>query len=329
MSSSTDFFEETGRLVEEPSTGGFETEIHHVLAGTREHALVQIGGAEEYFGSLLARTLNPAIARREFDAALDRIIQRWNPASPAREHTMAHALELITAFTPDHGFEKVLGHLRRSPRFDATVVGPRDPRAYGDLHRRALVALGSYLDAPPLSPVRMAAFETYVGLLRDHLRIEPYAGYAAKRLYELHQLSVDRATLDPVLNVTLTVIGPLLHAILAPVRRYGPKVDQDRVRTELSSLYQSCEQMTGAEAVHQFRLAVNRMEGFEMQGQGDGLAVRFRGGRGVPEVSLTIEPSDGLAWAQRSRDSLIDAWERLGDEDFDETLRALGRENPH
>lgn len=312
------FFAETELLTRAPTVDLWEREITRVINGTREHA-VRNDGAQAYVGSLLARTTAPN-GEACFRAALDRVVERWQPRAPIRAHALAHLLGLIAGYAPAAGFDRVLGQLAAAARFDQVVVGDLRRDEYGDLHLKALVTLGRYLSAPPAAPERVPAYRAYVRVLTDHLYREEYAGYAARRLYEMGELEFTRDFLDRLLSRTLAVVGPLVHGVLAPVRLRGKEVDEQTVRSHISLLYRCCGRMAGAAALHEFRRTVQRLAGFSLEPQGDGECVRFR--RGDQMVILTLETSDEPA--QRALDTRPE-WMRSRREveaDWDKAMRA-------
>lgn len=311
------FFGQTELLTQAPTVELWEREIERVIDGTREHA-VRNDGAQAYVSSLLARTIDPN-GETCFRAALDRVVERWQPRAPVRAHFLAHLLGLIAGYAPPAGFDRVLGQLTTTARFDQSVVG--DPRwdEYGDLHLKALVTLGRYLSAPPAASERVPAYRAYVRVLTEHLYREEYAGYAARRLYEMGELEFTHDFLDRLLNHSYAVIAPLVNAVLAPVRLHGTEVEERTVRSHISLLYRSCGRMAGPAALHEFRRAVQRLAEFSLERQGDGECVRFR--RGDQEMILTVEASDEPA--QRALAMRPDWMRSLREveKDLDEAMR--------
>lgn len=277
------FYAETEALLAAPSVHAWEVELRKVLAGDRGHALVQVGSAEEYVSSMLARAPDPAQAETCFRAALDRVVGGWQPAAPCPAYTQAYMLQLIGGFLPAAGFEKLLGQFNRWERFDITVLDVDDWPEFGDLHLRALAVLGHYLPAPPLSPERQSGYQAYLRLLRAHLSRPEYAGFAASRLLKLGEFDLAGCELEVLVRRSGSVVAPLVAAVLAPIRWSGVQADWKEAASQLSLIYQNC-QRTNSRPV--FWNAVKLVDGCEGMPTGDGIAVRC----GTEIINLDVLP---------------------------------------
>ncbi len=267
----TDFYHELDELRAAPSEDAWERELAKVIGGDREHILIQVGGADAYVDSMLSRSSSPEDARRAFQRALLRTIEQWRPEAPVPSYAMAHTLELIGAYVPVGGFEKLLGHIMRWSKADIGVVDRGVPHSYGDLHERALFAVSQYVHAPPLSLELLGGFRAYIRMLRQHLHQPTYSGFAARRLYELGEIRLDGPEVDAALSFP-QIIAPLVQAILSPVRRYRQECDRQGISDELSRLVQTCQRANASREVFN---AVRAIPGFTTENK-DGPAVVYR-----------------------------------------------------
>lgn len=303
-----DFSNEIDALQRFPSVSAWEYELRRVLGGERGHALMQVGGAEEYISSMLARAPDPALAETSFRAALDRVVGGWEPGAPCTAYHMAYMLQLVGAFLPPAGFEKLLGQLNRWDRFDATVLDVEDWPELGDLHLRALAVVSHYLPAPPLAAERQSGYQAYLRVLRAQLFHPRYAGPAASWLLRLGEFDLAGAELEVLVRRSDSVVAPLVAAVLAPVRWKGAQADWKEAGRQLSLILQNCQR---ANARIVFWNAVASVDGCRGMDTGDGVAVSC-GGQIINLDALPDQPEQKLpaTWNARQAD-LTEAVKKL------------------
>lgn len=171
-----------------PSSRRWELTIRRLLLGKYEGYLSEIGGIEEFVRIAVAESRDPARAEEAFRTALDRIISGWDPAAPALEVQFERHIELIAAFLPAGGFDRLLAQLEGAGFF------PTLPNRSPNVDRMALLAMGHYFPRHPfVDQANERTFKAYEKFLRASLTRPDFSAHACKRLLELTLLSPESA----------------------------------------------------------------------------------------------------------------------------------------
>lgn len=234
MATYEDFTSFLEQLKLQPSTFLWELEIRNILAGKREHRLIKLGGAQEYVDVILEESRDEALSSTTFNEALRNVIQSWQPSRPETAAFFSCMLDLISAYTPQEGFIKVLGFISRGKYFGENVT-TSDSRTTGkDLHFKALVTLQYYYPAaPPAKEDENLGFRQYVDSLQKHLQHDGYRAYALRRLYELNLIDISDVKVAESLTSVPELVSELVSAILKSRNRF-------RIESDLSLLYTHC-----------------------------------------------------------------------------------------
>ena len=225
-----------------PTILGWDTEIRRILSGEREHAILHLGSGDEYVHTLLAQSLDPPLARSTFQAALENVIESWQPEVGDKPGGTRRLLELIAAFAPHHGFVRIMS------RFDEggfnKAVG-RDGSPSLDL--LALSALESYYPVPPAVPREDEAFQAYVGLLWRFVERSDGAPYALLRLVVLNQLPLGLEEADRYLSTRPGTVATIVEWLFDHRR-------QARLAQLLPTLFGAC--LSSGSLIEEFTTAV-------------------------------------------------------------------------
>jgi hypothetical protein len=231
MPDADNFSHELAQLKSQPSVSLWEVEIRKILLGKRDHAVVRLGGAQEYIEVILEESEDEALAQTIFNEAMKNVIQSWQPARPESAAYFSFMLDIIGAYTPAEGFIKVLGFINSKKYFGINVITPDSRKEGKDLHMKALVVLQYYYPvAPPSQSDMDIAFRQYLGVLREHLQNPKYNDYALRRLYELNAIDLQDEDVSSAIENEPSVINEII-SIICKLR------NRDRAQVDLSALY--------------------------------------------------------------------------------------------
>jgi hypothetical protein len=218
-------------LKREPTAERWQAELFKVLNGQRESDLLHYESVEEHVDKILDLSPDRARAKLAFDKALYRVVQTWQPVRRETKEYLACLLDLIGAYTPLNGAHKLLGFLSRWGRFEDDLESSGGYGAHHDLNLKALVALGSCLDAAPQATAEDARlFKQYVDLLREQLSDDEYGWYAATRLIELSLLPLEHEEIGALIKRSPRVLRSLVSLVFSKARR-------SRFERDLQSLF--------------------------------------------------------------------------------------------
>ena len=232
------------------SVSAWGIDLRKLIGGYREHALLHLGSVEEYVEVNLEEAIDSEGAAHAFHEALEKLVQTWQPSVADDQFNIALLLDLIAAYTPVGGFNKVVELIRRIRYFEDTpsyedIIASRD-----DLLLKAFVVLESYYRVAPKSPEDSSpAYKTYVDLLRGELLNSKRRGYALRRLIELKVIELKSNEIKLFIEKTPSVLRELVNLMLDPNRRIEAEDDLTRVFALCLSI--------GDEAVWEFVQAVS------------------------------------------------------------------------
>jgi hypothetical protein len=223
-------FRDRIRLVNEPSVGLWELELHRLVSGERFSSIIVLGDAQEYVDSVLLESTDYALSQHCFYQALRLVVREWNPEPGYSRSSMACMLDLISAYIPSEGYLKIMTLLSENENINHLLDIDSWYPSIEDLHLRALLVLGKFFPGPPLDAAKDSAFGAYVALIRRHLDKRKFAGYATLRLLELRILDpTDFNVLDKLLNSPET-LGDFISLVIAVEPR-------DRLQEFIRPLY--------------------------------------------------------------------------------------------
>jgi hypothetical protein len=304
-------------LLKEPTVDGWRRELAALRAGQREHAVIAAGGGiQEYVQDLLTRSAGDA--RTVFDDALDDVVRRWAPTSSGWSSDLACMLELIGAFLPQPGFQKVLLLLDESEPI-AVLGSATSAVPPSDLYIKGLTVLRRYYRVAPKSPKDEGpAFDTYLSLLHSLILHPRHRGYAIARLLELNEVQASGQVLAEAIQTDPEILSSIVPALLRPGRR-------GQLQRDLSALYEHCVEMPVAEA--SFTSSLERF-GYTVEMQDIAPLIRPR--EGSP-FTLELGPHATAYYQLRflePSDRAIDKFERLTGAHRLQSLRRGERTRP-
>lgn len=209
----------------------WETELEVALSGGRDSDLRYIGTLDEYVRVGIANSIDPATSRINFRQSLERSIEFWHPDPVGEQRRTLHMLDLIRAWTPSRGFDKVMEMMSR---WGAQALDCRLPfsKRTIDLRQRGFSALERYF---PVSPLKEnAAFAAYVELLETYLERDHYRVYAAQRLTVLGIVDLANDSVIQLLDKHPLAISAFIELALQ-------NETHEEATTALTSLYAKCK----------------------------------------------------------------------------------------
>jgi hypothetical protein len=226
-------------------------DITRLLAGEREDSLERLGGVEEYVSVMIEEAADPSTAKVAFEHALEKVVQNWQSSVIESEVSPDYLLDLVSAYTPENAFVKVLAFaitlrrlLERNANEATHLVGP--PL---DLYLKAFVTLENYYPRAPQPPADSAAsYQTYIGLLKEDRNSPEFCGYAIRRLVELKEMALGGREIEELIRLNPKSLSALVKLVLDPVRRSSAEND-------LSIIYTLCLN-AGDQAELEFEKAV-------------------------------------------------------------------------
>jgi hypothetical protein len=207
-------------------------DLRRLLNGERDHALLIHGGAVEYVEVMLEEAADEAAAKEAFHEALEKLVQTWQPAGLDSDYYVTLLLDLIGAYTPQVGFNKVVDFVQTQRRLSQPETPDEVHGAGDDLYLKALVVLENYYKVPPLPPDDAArAYQAYIHLLQEDFARPEYCGYALKRMIQLRVIQLDSPEIDELIKRNPQSLRELLNLLLDPNRRSTAEDDLGRVYT--------------------------------------------------------------------------------------------------
>jgi hypothetical protein len=210
----------------------WEIEIRRILNSEVDSDITMLGSVGEYIEAILAEAPHPPSAQAAFHEALRNIVYSWQPSVSDSSSFLNYMFDLLGAYTPSLGFNKVLSLLQlylSSPEKDFLSS---DSSEENNLVLKAFSVLENYYPVAPLNSEELA-FRTYINLLREFLSYPQSSSYAIERLIELEVLRPqDQAVVD-LLSKNPQWLSQIVRLLLAPTRR-------SRAEEELTGLYINC-----------------------------------------------------------------------------------------
>ncbi|MBN2267665.1 MAG: hypothetical protein JW725_05015 [Candidatus Babeliaceae bacterium] len=197
----------TPALFSQPSELAWENELRQVLSGQRDHLLFHAGSADAYVDSLIVQSAEPSASVTFMHSALANIARTWRPGVEEPYAYTQRMLELISAFTPKHAFEKIMSVFDQQNEFGDPEHKDYDQHTI-PLTLLAIQALSAYYPAAPSHAPEDSAFQAYVQLMSRFLHHPVYAPIASIHLLEINSLSFkDKADR---MSQTLSIIAPAI-----------------------------------------------------------------------------------------------------------------------
>jgi len=168
-------------LIANPSSQNWHEELHLVIEGLRAADVERIGSVEEYVERLLFDTSAHSQSEDFFAEALNDIVTAWQPDRSSRPYRIRALLQLISAYTPPAGRDKICD-------FIESWIERKDlekPEDEWRLRRLSLNAIVRYFKVAPPNHEHSEPFKRYVRLLRRLLDHETFAAHAVARLIEV------------------------------------------------------------------------------------------------------------------------------------------------
>jgi hypothetical protein len=215
-----------------PSVEECEAEIVRVMRGARDVDLRHLGTIDEHIRVLIANSSDAVLTRINFEHAIERRIQLWQPNPVVEPLPTLHMLDLLRAWTPAGGFEKTFYLITRWKETQLLCVIPFARNRVADLRMRALRVLERYVSVSPQK--ENAAYTAYVEFLRNLLDDATYRLYSARRLSALHVISLTDDSIIPLLDEQPASIAALVQLAVDPDGDSSP-LDQ------LTALYAKCK----------------------------------------------------------------------------------------
>ena len=195
-------------------------DLRRLLNGEREYALLRLGGAVEYTEVMLAEAEDQAAAAEAFHEALSNLVQTWQPSALDSGYYLNLMLELIGAYTPKVGFNKIVDFIQRQRYFSPSEPSDESRWLDKDLYLKALVVLENYYGVPPLPPEEKApAYRAYIDILQEDFLRPEYSGYALKRMLQLRIMQLDSPRIEELIKRNPESLRELLNLLLDPNRR--------------------------------------------------------------------------------------------------------------
>lgn len=246
------------------ATERWEAEIDDIIGGSSTSSLRILASIRETFDVAIASTAQPSAETRAFYAALQNVVRRWIPQRTSKPNATSLMLDLIAAYTPVGGFEKLLWLIDQYGSAAHVVQHPIEPRRNTDLHLRALHAAAAYFRYAPeaLSP----GFVHYVTVLDRHLEFSRYRPHALERLLHLHAVELEQESVGKILDDHPSALSELINATM----KLHPESAVTRAMTQL---YIQCRKRPLLDA---FADALSALGG-EMSMRSDGVWVKLPG----------------------------------------------------
>lgn len=224
-------------------------DLRRLLDGERENLVVMLGGAVEYVEVMLEEAEDRAAARYAFHEALNGLVQTWQPSALESNYYVIIMLDLIGAYTPSPGFNKVIDFIQRQRYFALSETADETHEPAYDAYLKALVVLENYYRVPPPPPEDEApAYLAYIDILQEDFSRLEYCGYALKRLVQLKVIPLDSPEIDSLIKRNPQSLKELLNLLLDPNRSSAAERD-------LALVYVACLD-AGGETEEYFERAV-------------------------------------------------------------------------
>jgi hypothetical protein len=215
-----------------PSVDECSAEIVRTLRGVRDAELRHLGTIDEHVRVLVANSADPILTRLNFEYAIERRVQLWQPNPVSEPLPTLHMLDLLRAWTPAGGFEKTFYLITRwnGAVLECSLPFARDRIA--DLRMRALRVLERYFSVTPHK--ENASWAAYLDYLNQLLRDPRYRLYAARRLHYLAIINLGDNSIIPLLDDQPDSIVALLELAI--------EHDKDSLKPEsITALYAKCK----------------------------------------------------------------------------------------
>lgn len=223
--------------------------LRRLLNGERESILLRLGGVVEYIEVMLAEAEDQAAANEAFHEALGNLVQTWQPSVIDSNYYLNVILDLIGAYTPRVGFNKIVDFIQRQKYFSQSEPPYEDGDVYKNLYLKALVVLENYYRVPPLPPEDTApAYQVYINILQEDFLRPEYTGYALKRMIQLRVIQLDSPRVDELIRRNPQSLTEMLNLLLDPNRR-------STARQDLGLVYTACLE-AGSQVERHFEEAV-------------------------------------------------------------------------
>ncbi|HJX85030.1 MAG TPA: hypothetical protein VJ723_11855, partial [Candidatus Angelobacter sp.] len=254
-----------------PSSALWRLALRHLVAGTYDFYLSEIGGVEEFVRINIAESGNQARAQEAFSSALEYVVVSWQASVPAAELHFERHIELVSAFLPAAGFHKLLG------QFESSGFFPTLPSRSLRVDRMGLLAMAHYFASHPIAEASDPAFLAYARFLRKSLTNPDFAAHACRRLLELNLLSPLSTELLQLMRERPELILPEL---LRMIFLSKPSIGQ----TLLSTLFSHALTF---QILDLFAELLGKIDARIIEGE-DRPMIRFRDKEDIP-IDLTIE----------------------------------------
>lgn len=258
--------QEVGLLKKDPSRQRWEIHLQRMLAGELRYLVNSRSGSyEDWIELLLLDATDQALSRSFFIAALERVVQAWQPSALDTNDHLSCMLNLIGAYTPTPGYYKVSKKIKilleepatRSRRDSRKVSRPRQPLL--QLRKQMLGVLKQYY---PVAPYERdpPGFPGYIEILRQHLRIPGCTGIAARHLIQLAQLDIADSSVVFLLKREPESIGNLLREVI--------NSNQASVVQKQLNILHNQVLLAGRDAIETFILELQKLKGSYLQTPG-------------------------------------------------------------
>jgi hypothetical protein len=246
-----------------PSVDECEEEVLRAIRGARDVDLRQLGTIDEHVRVLVANSSEPITTRINFDHAIERRVQLWQPNPVAEPLPTLHMLDLIRAWTPHGGFEKTFHLITRWSHAPLTCPVPFARNRVTDLRMRALRVLERYISVAP--QMENASYAAYLEYLTQLLEDARYRLYAAQRLHDLGVIRFADDSIIPLIDDHPAVIAALVDLAVHSDKKSADNLTalyaKCKSRGRLLELQDAVETLGGEADVLEGRVTVIRLNG--------------------------------------------------------------------
>ncbi len=202
-----------------------------ILSAERDREIESVGSPRQYVLRLLTDSKPASAAANSFNSALKQLVISWQPQQQDAYYNGC-MLQLVAAFTPPFGFDKVLKALTLWKRLGPVVEVA--PHFSIGLFNLGLSALEAYHTTPEDNPDNRS-YKLYIEYLWSLSSIPDHIPHAFRRLVELKELELTGSKHAAVLKGFISTPG-----VIEEFLRYAVGVHYGILKHSIGDLINLC-----------------------------------------------------------------------------------------